>query len=190
MKSLIWIPVSLLFLAACQSASKQRQKEETPLAVIFDTDIGNDIDDVLALQMLFDYEKQQKVKLLGITISKSNPRVIDYIDGYCRLNGHNDMPLGYAYNGVNPEAGKYVPATLDTTVNGKKLLFPKRSIQTAASSAGSSSRSVGSAGSSRPRNQCSPPAAVNRRRIQSTQWCGAGKEKSKTRIRHGWRIYQ
>lgn len=128
MKSLIWIPVSLLFLAACQSASKQQEKEETPLAVIFDTDIGNDIDDVLALQMLFDYEKQQKVTLLGITISKSNPRVIDYIDGYCRLNGHTDMPLGYAYNGVNPEPGKYVPATLDTTVGGKKLLFPKRSI--------------------------------------------------------------
>jgi inosine-uridine nucleoside N-ribohydrolase len=96
--------------------------------VIFDTDIGNDIDDVLALQMLFDYEKQQKVKLLGITISKANPRVIEYIDAYCRLHGHPGIPLGYAYGGVNPEPGKYVPATLDTTINGKKLLYPRRSI--------------------------------------------------------------
>ncbi len=36
--------------------------------------------------------------------------------------------LGYAYRGVNPEPGKYVPATLDTTINGKKLLHPMRSI--------------------------------------------------------------
>ncbi len=120
------IVLIMLLVTGCGPAEKQQG--QAPLSVIFDTDIGNDIDDVLALQMLFDYEKQQKVTLLGITISKSNPRVIDYVDGYCRLNGHNDMPLGYAYNGVNPEPGKYVPATLDTTVNGKKLLFPKRSI--------------------------------------------------------------
>lgn len=126
MKLFSGIVFMALLAAGCQSAPQQQ--EQAPLSVIFDTDIGNDIDDVLALQMLFDYEKQQKAKLLGITISKSNPRVIDYVDGYCRLNGHNDMPLGYAYNGVNPEPGKYVPATLDTIVDGKKLLFPKRSI--------------------------------------------------------------
>lgn len=114
------------FLSSCNGSPKE--VKPAPVSVIFDTDIGNDIDDVLALQMLFDYEKQQKVKLLGITISKSNPRVIEYIDGYCRLHGHADIPLGYAYNGVNPEPGRYVPATLDTTVNGKKLLHPQRSI--------------------------------------------------------------
>lgn len=121
----------LLFIAmlafSCKTVARQ-QKAAAPVSVIFDTDIGNDIDDVLALQMLFNYEKQQQVKLLGITISKSNPRVIEYVDAYCRLNGYNDIPLGYAYNGVNPEPHVYVPVTLDTTINGKKLLFPKRSI--------------------------------------------------------------
>ncbi len=113
-------------LISCNAETKE--EKPSPVSVIFDTDIGNDIDDVLALQMLFDYEKQQKVKLLGITISKSNPRVIDYIDGYCRLHNHADIPLGYAYNGVNPEPHVYVPVTLDTTISGKKLLEPKRSI--------------------------------------------------------------
>lgn len=126
MKLLTGIVVLAVLMAGCQPPAKHTEAD--PVSVIFDTDIGNDIDDVLALQMLFNYEKQQKVKLLGITISKSNPRVVDYIDGYCRRNGRNDMPLGYAYAGVNPEPGKYVPATLDTTVNGKKLLFPGRSI--------------------------------------------------------------
>lgn len=112
-----------LLLAGCA----QQQSKEIPVSVIFDTDIGNDIDDVLALQMLFNYEKEGKVNILGITISKSNPRVVEYIDGYCRFNGRENMPLGYAYNGVNPEPYRYVPTTLDTLVNGERVLFPQRS---------------------------------------------------------------
>lgn len=126
MKICYWFVLSAILFMACNGSPKE--EKTAPVSVIFDTDIGNDIDDVLALQMLFDYEKKQKVKLLGITISKSYPRVIDYIDGYCRLHGHADIPLGYAYNGVNPEPRRYVPATLDTTIDGKKLLFPQRSI--------------------------------------------------------------
>lgn len=126
MKKLICIPVIAALLSGCKTSSQSAGS--APVSVIFDTDVGNDIDDVLALQMLFNYEKQRKLKLLGITISKSNPRVIEYLDAYCRLNGHGKMPLGYAYKGVNPEPHRYVPATLDTTVNGKKLLFPRRSI--------------------------------------------------------------
>lgn len=126
MKKFSFLALAAFFFVSCHEAPKE--VKPSPTQVIFDTDIGNDIDDVLALQMLFNYEKQEKVKLLGITISKSNPRVIEYIDAYCRLHGHADIPLGYAYNGVNPEPGKYVPATLDTTINGKKLLAPQRSI--------------------------------------------------------------
>lgn len=97
--------------------------------VIFDTDIGNDIDDVLALQMLFNYEKAKRIKLLGITISKPNARVIEYVDGYCRFNNRGDIPLGYVYKGVIPDGGKYVPQTLDTVIDGQKILHPKRSIK-------------------------------------------------------------
>lgn len=102
--------------------------EIKPIPVIFDTDIGNDIDDVLALQILFQYELEKKIDLLGITISKAYPRVVDYIDGYARLNNRGDIPLGFAYNGVNPEPYKYVPVTLDTTVNGQAVLIPQRKL--------------------------------------------------------------
>ena len=115
-----------LALLAIQCNAKKGSPQ--PVSVIFDTDVGNDIDDVLALQMLFNYEKQNKARLLGITISKSNPRVIEYIDGYCRLNKRPGIPLGYAYNGVNPEPGKYVARTLDTLIEGKKVLYSERSI--------------------------------------------------------------
>ena len=73
--------------------------------------------------MILNYAHQGKYDLLGIAISKDFPRVIDYVDGYCRLNGFDEVPLGYAYNGsdlgFNRECGKYVCATLDTIIDGK-----------------------------------------------------------------------
>lgn len=117
-----------LFWVLSTHCFAQTPVKPMPIPVIFDTDVGNDIDDVLALQMLFNYEKENKIDLLGITISKSNPRVVEYVDAYCRFNDRGDIPLGYAYNGVNPEPFKYVPTTLDTLVNGKKVLYPRRSL--------------------------------------------------------------
>lgn len=121
--------ISLLWLAVtAMSCAQNVSSEEKPVPVIFDTDIGNDIDDVLALQILFQYEAEQKIDLLGITISKSFPRVVDYVDAYARLNNRGEIPLGFAYNGVNPEPYKYVPVTLDTLVDGKPVLFPQRKL--------------------------------------------------------------
>ena len=81
--------LSFCFLSACNKPTETK----IPVPVIFDTDVGNDIDDVLAMQMLFNYEKAGTIDLLGITISKSNPYSIEYIDGYCHLNEtfHWDM---------------------------------------------------------------------------------------------------
>ena len=112
-----------------QSDKSLKYQLKQPVPVIFDTDVGNDIDDVLAMQMLFNYEKAGKIDLLGITISKSNPYSIEYIDGYCRLNERGDIPLGYAYNGATPEDGGYLRQTLDTIIEGNKILHPQRSIK-------------------------------------------------------------
>lgn len=117
--------LSFCFLSACNKPTETK----IPVPVIFDTDVGNDIDDVLAMQMLFNYEKAGTIDLLGITISKSNPYSIEYIDGYCRLNERGDIPLGYAYNGATPEDGGYLRQTLDTIIEGNKILYPQRSIK-------------------------------------------------------------
>lgn len=107
-----------------------RQEEAvSPVPVILDTDVGNDIDDVLAMQMLFNYEKAGKIDLLGITISKCNPYAVEYVDGYSRFNGKHDLPIGYAYEGMNPDDGHYLRQTLDTVLQGSKVLFPQRSLK-------------------------------------------------------------
>lgn len=124
-----YVLISFVLTWLFSSCTTKQQEVPPRIPVVFDTDAGNDIDDVLAMQMLFNYEKAGKIDLLGITISKSNPYAIEYIDGYCRLNGRGDIPLGYAYNGVNPEDGNYLRQTLDTIIDGDKILHPQRSIK-------------------------------------------------------------
>lgn len=127
MRILAYILFTGLMCTLC-SCKNKKEAENEPLVVIFDTDVGNDIDDVLALQMLFNYEKEGKIDLLGITIGKCNPYSILYVDGYCHLNDRGDIPLGFAYNGVNPEDNKYLRPTLDTLIDGEKILYPQRNL--------------------------------------------------------------
>lgn len=128
MKTRILTGAALLCSMTLASCNSQSDAGQTPVPVIFDTDVGNDIDDVLALEMLFNYEKEGKIDLLGISLSKSNPYTIEYVDAYCRMHGKGDMPLGFAYNGANPEDGSYTRQTLDTLINGQKILYPERDI--------------------------------------------------------------
>jgi inosine-uridine nucleoside N-ribohydrolase len=94
--------------------------------IIFDTDIGNDIDDVLALQMLLNYHKHDKIDLLGVTICKANPATVEYLDGYLNFNNIEDIPIGYVYDGKKPEVGRYLKQTLNAVVDGNKVLHPKQ----------------------------------------------------------------
>lgn len=119
------LALSCCLFGACRSESRIA---ETTQAVIFDTDMGNDIDDALALQMLLRYDSQGVIDLRGITVSKCNPHAVEFVDGFCRFNGKDSVPLGFAYNGVNPEDFFYLLPTLNAQYNGKPLLDVRRSV--------------------------------------------------------------
>jgi purine nucleosidase len=65
---------ALLILAAAAPASAA-----TPLHVVFDTDMGNDVDDALALAMLHAFASRGEVELLAVTVSKDNPWAAEYV---------------------------------------------------------------------------------------------------------------
>src|SRR5215468_1903966 len=48
--------------------------------VIFDTDMGNDVDDALALAMLHALESRGECRLLAVTVTKDNPWSPVYVD--------------------------------------------------------------------------------------------------------------
>src|SRR5437773_4443121 len=62
-----------------------------PLPLIFDTDIGSDIDDAIALAYLL---KQPRCDLLGITTVTGQPQVRAQLsDAVCRAFGRQEVPV-------------------------------------------------------------------------------------------------
>ena len=85
-----------LFLAAAALAAQ-------PTPVIFDTDIGNDVDDALALALLHSLQSRAEARLIAVTITKDNPCAPRYIDLVDRVYGRPDIPIGVVRNGKTPE---------------------------------------------------------------------------------------
>lgn len=57
----------VLALAGCEN---EKTAQSDKLNIIFETDIGNDVDDAMALDMLYKYIDQDKINVLAITINK------------------------------------------------------------------------------------------------------------------------
>ena len=93
--------------------------------VILDTDIGNDIDDVLALTMLYNYHKEKRINLIGITINKANQKTIPYISILNSWHGFKHLPVGFiGSNGPTKEEGNYLNSLITAKdINGNRL-FP------------------------------------------------------------------
>jgi inosine-uridine nucleoside N-ribohydrolase len=80
----------------------------TPLPVIFDTDMGNDVDDALALAMLHALVSRGEVKLLAVTVSKDNPWAAEYVRMVDQYYGRPNIPVGIVHDGKTKDDGKYV----------------------------------------------------------------------------------
>lgn len=64
--------------------------------VIFDTDMGNDIDDALALAMLHALSDRGECELIGVTLTNANPAAVPYVRMLNRFYGRPDLPVGAA----------------------------------------------------------------------------------------------
>ena len=94
----------LLILAAlaalCTPAVRAQQTPAAPLRVIFDTDMGNDVDDPLALDMLYKAVDRGEITLLGILSSKDTEFSPRYIDMMNTWYGYPEIPVGRVRDGV------------------------------------------------------------------------------------------
>jgi inosine-uridine nucleoside N-ribohydrolase len=78
-----------------------------PVKLIFDTDMGNDVDDAMALAMIHNLQKRGACELLAVTITKDHPQAASFVDAVNTFYGYPDVPIGVVRNGVTPEPGKY-----------------------------------------------------------------------------------
>ncbi len=69
--------------------------------VIFETDMGNDIDDALALDMLYKYQNMGMVDILGISVNKDNQYAAQFIDIMNTWYGYPDIPIAVVRDGID-----------------------------------------------------------------------------------------
>jgi inosine-uridine nucleoside N-ribohydrolase len=78
-----------------------------PVKLILDTDMGNDVDDVMALGMIHSLQKRGACELLAVTLSKDHPKAAAFVDAVNTFYGFPDTPIGVVHNGPAREPGKF-----------------------------------------------------------------------------------
>ena len=97
-----------IFLAVLLTLAIAAPASAAPLNVIFDTDMGNDVDDALALAMLHAFASRGEVKLLAVTVSKDNPWAAEYVRLVDEYYGRGTIPVGIVHDGKTKDDGLYV----------------------------------------------------------------------------------
>lgn len=79
-----------------------------PVDVIFDTDMGNDVDDALALGLIHALESRGECRLLAVTLTKDHPLAAPFTDAVNTFYGRGDIPIGAIRGGPTPDEGKFL----------------------------------------------------------------------------------
>ena len=101
----IYLAVITTFLmVGCSTKTQQStENKESKMKVIFETDMGNDVDDALALDMLYKYQDAGKIDLIGIMTNKESPYSAEYIDVMNTWYGYSQIPVGIIHQGADCE---------------------------------------------------------------------------------------
>ena len=107
MKLAILAVAYLSFLLSATLTSSQTQPI-APVNIIFDTDMGNDVDDALALAMLHAFQSRHEINLLAVTITKDNKWAAPYVDLANTFYGRPQIPIGTVRKGKTPESNPMI----------------------------------------------------------------------------------
>ena len=97
-----------------------------PVRIIFDTDMGNDVDDAIALATLHAFETRGEARILAVTITKDNRWAAPFVDLLNTYYGRPGIPLGLVRKGVTPEDGNYMAGLAGKQRPGGALLYPRK----------------------------------------------------------------
>jgi inosine-uridine nucleoside N-ribohydrolase len=95
-----------------------------PVRLILDTDIGNDVDDALALAMIHSLENRGEVRLLAVTITKDNRFAAPYINLVNTFYGRPGIPIGMVHHGKAPDDAPMLRVPAEKRDAQGHLLYP------------------------------------------------------------------
>ncbi len=98
-----------------------------PVKIIFDTDMGNDVDDVMALMMLYSYIQQGKVDLKGVVINKTNQYAPIYTNILNDFYGFYDIPIAHLKSGKASGEGHFLKIICEEKTPDGLYVYPRRS---------------------------------------------------------------
>ena len=115
--ALILIQLTILF--SCKTPDNHDAGDK--IRVIFDTDIGGDIDDALALAMLYNYMDLGWIDMIAVMSCKDNPYSARYIDIMNTWYGYPDLPIGIVIDGVKHDTSAYTRHVVEMKMDGEPV---------------------------------------------------------------------
>ena len=100
--------LSLFTLGSLVTASSA-EPPALPVKVLFDTDIGNDVDDVLALSMLHALQSRGQCELLGVTITKPDELAGPFVNAMNTFYGRPNVPIGFTSSHLKNDPSRFLP---------------------------------------------------------------------------------
>ncbi|QNN21611.1 nucleoside hydrolase [Planctomycetales bacterium ZRK34] len=116
------IAVLSLALAWCATSDAIAAPPD-PVKLIFDTDLGGDCDDVLALAVIHALQSRGQCELLAVTTTKDDDRAAPFVDAINTFYGRGDIPIGAVRHGKSPNESRYLQ--LATQKDDGKLRYPR-----------------------------------------------------------------
>jgi hypothetical protein len=95
-----------------------------PVKIIFDTDVGNDVDDALALSVLHALQSRGECELLAVTITKPDELAGPFVDAMNTFYGRPGIPIGYTHAKLVNDPSKFL--LLADAKDGEQARYPHR----------------------------------------------------------------
>src|ERR1700693_1177994 len=112
------------FFLCCALAFCTSPVWAAPVRLIFDTDMGNDVDDAVALAMIHTLESRGEAKLLAVTVTKDNRWAAPFIDAMNTFYQRGDIPMGVVRNGKTPEDANMIRVPAARTRSDGSFVYP------------------------------------------------------------------
>lgn len=120
------LALALLAFTGCKD-KKVAEGPAEPMPVIFETDLGNDVDDAMAIDLLYKYMDEGRINLLAIMLNKVEDGVADYADILRTWYGYPETPIGIIKEGADcsKDAVNYAAAVAGMTNEDGTPLFQR-----------------------------------------------------------------
>ena len=117
--SVAWAALAVLAGAALLPAAE-------PVRLIFDTDMGNDVDDALALAMIHAFQSRGEARLLAVTVTKDNRYAAPFVDLVNTFYGRPDIPIGVVKQGKTPGDSAMIRVPSERRNAAGAYIYPHR----------------------------------------------------------------